>query len=149
MKSFKNILVLIVLTYLSTGYVSFSNDEKDDSIEIYTILDLNIGLIPIGTKKYFDYEEQIIKFAIKCKKDRLIRITKSSELGNDFLIIDAEWKTGPITGFEFQFEGNGIYKSEQDLFLVTIKIKSVEVKKHTQPGKYEISPNIAVEYADL
>jgi hypothetical protein len=149
MKKIKDILIFIILTYFATGYVSFSFEEDENTIEIYSSLDLNIGDIPVGTKKYFDYEEQVIKFVIKCKKNRLIRISKINEIGNDMVIIDAEWKVGPFTGFESTFADSGVFRSEQDLFLVTIKIKSVEIKKFVPSGKYEISPKIAVEYADL
>ncbi|MCO5251982.1 MAG: hypothetical protein M9949_11270 [Candidatus Kapabacteria bacterium] len=149
MKKIKDILIFIILTYFATGYVSFSFEEEENTIEIYTSLDLNIGDVPVGTKKHFDYEEQVITFVIKCKQNRLIRITKINEIGNDMVIIDAEWKVGPYTGLEFKFDDIGVFRSEQDLFLVKIKIKSVEVKKFALSGKYEISPKIAVEYADL
>ncbi|GAB1371674.1 hypothetical protein MASR1M45_17360 [Candidatus Kapaibacterium sp.] len=149
MKKTKVILTIILISIFWTGNLSYGIEDTDNPIEVFAYYDLNIGTIPIGMKKVFESDEQIIKFVIKCKKDRLIRITKINEIGNEFLIIDADWKAGPFTGYEIPFSGLGIYRSEQDIFLLTIKIKSIEVKSYTQSGKYQISPKITVDYADL
>lgn len=149
MKKIIYILIIFILTCFNAKYVGFGFDENEHEIEIYVSSDLNIGALPVGTIKTFDFEEQIIKFVIKCKKNRLIKITKLGEAGNDNIIIDAEWKVGPNTGFELPFDRNGIYRTEQDLFVVTVKLKSVEVKRYVQSGSYRISPQITVEYADL
>jgi hypothetical protein len=149
MKRIIKIFLTMILACLINQHVGFAFEDKGkDELSIFTTDNLNIGSIPAGAKRVFVNDEQVIKFVIKCQKDRRIRITKLKDTGNQFVKVNTEWKTGPITGFEFPFHEPGIYVSEQNTFIVTIKVLSIEVLSTSHSGIYKLDPEIAVEYVD-
>lgn len=139
----------MLLACFINQHVCFAFDVNEkDALSIVIIDNLNIESIPAGTKRVFADDEQVIKFVIKCQKDRPIRITKLKDTGNQFIKVNTEWKTGPISGFEFPFHESSIYVSEQSTYIVTIKVLSIEVLSNSQSGIYKLDPEIAVEYVD-
>jgi hypothetical protein len=125
------------------------NCIENNTIEINTDIRIELGDLIRGYVKNVFYEDQIIKFEIKCKNNRQIRITRINDIGNSNIKFKTEWKCGAYSGFEHNFKGDGVYSTENKKFYVTMKIKSVEVLSTALTGKYSFSPTLSVEFVNL
>ena len=148
-KKYISIIILFLITPLmSQNGWTFNNSGKNE-IVINTYVNVNLGEVVKGITKNTFYEEQLIKFEIKCTKNKRIRILKTKEPGNDYIKFETEWKAGQYTGFEEIYNGDGIYLPENEYFYVTMKIKSVLVLSQAPSGSFSFIPEISVEYVDL
>jgi hypothetical protein len=145
----KNFAVVLIFQFIciSAPIVAFENQQNNSIIiNVKENVDLNAQIK--GTTKQFFYNEQIIKFEIICSYNKKIRITKNTSIENSDVIINADWKAGPYTGFENEFIDNDIYTLDNFKYYVTIKIKSVKILPTAIFKNYNFYPEIRVEYID-
>jgi hypothetical protein len=148
-KIFKIAILILIHTSLISSYAIDPEENNEDDIIINSYINIDLDGIVKGTRKTDFLDDQLIIFEIKCKQNRNIRILKVKEPGNEFVRIETEWRAGANTGFEEIFEGNTIYRCDNDKFYVTVKIKSIEVMNTAPSGLLNFSPAIAVEYVDM
>lgn len=136
--------VFMIMPFFSVRSVPYPDEE---SIAINTLVDVDLGDLPIGSEKCAFWSDQVVVYEIICKKDSKIRITKSFDDRNSKIKFETEWKAGSRTGFEDEFK-NGIYEPVNKRFYVTVRIKSVKIDRSCPGGKYDFNPGITVEYVD-
>ena len=141
------LFLLHVLSNISPAQINNETDENNISINTYTNIDIE-GIVK-GTKKNSFMEDQIILFEIRCQQNRSIRITRTKDAGNDYVKFETEWRAGANNGLEELFCGDAVYRCDNNIFFVTMTIKSIEVLNIAPSGEFSFTPEISVEYIDI
>ncbi len=126
------------------------NDKKNNS-ECYIIFsendNIDLGTITKEQIKNFlnEYSQKIVKFVIKTCNNGPIVIKKLEDIYIDGFEIKSEWRMGPVTGMEEQFNDIEEVKPTNKQYVVTLKIKSIKLTKEINAGRYTVKPSISVE----
>ncbi len=122
--------------------------DKNETLSISIINNIDLPSIIKGESVYSLAEDQVIVFQIECCLKKNIRITLSESIEDSGLIIESELRSGPQTGFEYQFISGNIYTPVNNKYFVTMKLTTIKTSMITFTGKYTLNPSITVEYID-
>ncbi|MFP4369242.1 MAG: hypothetical protein ACLFR2_06665 [Candidatus Kapaibacterium sp.] len=138
-------IIIIALILASSALVISADDEQSPYIAVNTSREVDLGTMIKGTHNEFIWDDNTVTFEIYCSENDPIHITSKFITENTDMVIDAEWKAGPVSGFETNFT-DGIYTPMNNHFYVTVKINSVTVNHGSPTGKFNFVPSITVKY---
>lgn len=141
-------IILIFVLIISLCLIANSREIEEQQLAINTYVEVNAGNVIKGSIKKEYWDDQVITFEIYSADNKTIKITKINDAGTSDLIVETEWKAGPYTGFEQDFE-NGTYTPVNEKFYVTVTIKSIKAEISAGNGIHTLSPSIIVEQLDL
>lgn len=141
-------IILIFVFLFSLNLFADIGEPGDQQLAINTYVEVNAGNVIKGSSKKEYWDDQVITFEIFSADSKSIKITKVQDAETSDLIVEAQWKAGPYTGFEQDFE-NGTFTPVNEKFYVTVTIKSIKAKISADNGIHTLSPSIMVEQLDL